>query len=61
MIRTGRYRWRTALRRLLPWRLIGLAPKGARDCGAHEWYRHDARSARCYHCAVGERPWTEVH
>jgi hypothetical protein len=41
---------------MLPLRLIVFAPKGSRDCGAHEWYCHDASTDRCYHCTVGERP-----
>jgi hypothetical protein len=51
------YRWRTALRRRLPWFLIdlGVAPKG-RDCekagGRHEWYNHDDVDSACYHCRV---------
>lgn len=59
MSRTGRYRWRTRVRTALPQRLLGrgLFGKGTRDCGAHEWYRHDERVDRCYHCAPGERPW----
>ncbi|MFJ3792288.1 hypothetical protein [Kitasatospora sp. NPDC090091] len=36
----------------------GPARKGRRDCGAHEWYNHNGVVARCYHCEVGERPWT---
>lgn len=49
------YAWRTWLRRRLPWRLIGLAPKG-RDCeraGAwHRWYNQDGEHSACYHCRV---------
>jgi hypothetical protein len=51
------YRWRTALRRHLPWFLIdlGIARKG-RDCEAvgdeHEWYNVDDVSSGCYHCVV---------
>ncbi|GIG59128.1 hypothetical protein Lfu02_35000 [Longispora fulva] len=54
----GRYRWRTRLRRRLPWVLVdrGWADKGASDCGAHEWYNADGVVERCYHCAPGERP-----
>ncbi|MFD4656315.1 hypothetical protein ACFWP2_11880 [Kitasatospora sp. NPDC058444] len=50
------------MRRRLPWWLVdrGFLGKGARDCGAHEWYNQDGRVARCYHCEVGERPWSEV-
>ncbi len=60
MARTGRYRWRRRLREHLPWVLLewGLAAKGKRDCGAHEWYNQDNVIARCYHCEVGERPWS---
>lgn len=55
----GRYRWRTRLRRVLPWFLVdrGIARKGPEDCGRHEWYNHDGLVARCYHCRVGEHPW----
>jgi len=51
------YRWRTALRRHLPWFLIdlGIAGKG-RDCeaagGRHSWYNLDGVSSGCYHCKV---------
>lgn len=51
------YRWRTALRRHLPWFLIdrGVARKG-RDCealgGVHSWYNRDGLSSGCYHCTV---------
>jgi hypothetical protein len=59
MTRKGRYRWRTRLRRGLPWFLVdrGIAGKGTDGCGAHEWYNHDGVIARCYHCEVGERSW----
>ncbi|GAA4986854.1 hypothetical protein [Kitasatospora paranensis] len=47
------------MRTLLPWCLVdrGILGKGTQDCGAHEWYNHDDRVARCYHCETGERPW----
>ena len=53
----GRYRWRGRIRRHLPWALIslGLAAKGKRDCGNHEWYKQSDEVDRCYHCEVGER------
>jgi hypothetical protein len=57
----GRYRLRTWLRGHLPRSLAKLAPKGRRDCGAHEWYRADERTWRCYHCELGfatSSPWT---
>src|ERR1043165_1526582 len=50
-------RWRTRLRRNLPWFLInlGIASKG-RDCeavgGEHEWYNRDNVTSGCYHCEV---------
>jgi hypothetical protein len=52
-----RYRWRTRLRRRLPWFLIqrGVAAKGKADCGDHEWYKSSDQIDRCYHCEVGER------
>ncbi|GAB4083045.1 hypothetical protein GCM10028783_39950 [Modestobacter muralis] len=54
----ARYRWRTAVRARLPWLLIdrGVALKGRRDCGSHEWYRATDVEDRCYHCEVGVRP-----
>lgn len=58
---TGRYRLRTWLRGRLPATLAGLAPKGQRDCGAHEWYRADEHTWRCYHCepaTATSSPWT---
>ncbi|MEA2495761.1 MAG: hypothetical protein QOJ29_3672 [Thermoleophilaceae bacterium] len=53
----GRYRWRTRIRHRLPWFLVnlGVAAKGKRDCGDHEWYRENAATARCYHCEPGVR------
>lgn len=56
-IRFHPFRWRTRLRRHLPWFLIdlGVASKGD-DCerhgGAHQWYNADDVSSRCYHCLV---------
>lgn len=52
----GRYRVRTWIRGVLPWRLPTLMPKGRHDCGAHEFYNHDDKIDLCYHCVVGERP-----
>ena len=52
----GRYRWRTRLRRMLPWALAERVPKGARDCSNHEWYNADGVVDRCYHCDAGQRP-----
>ena len=57
----GRYRLRTWLRGRLPVALVDLVPKGARDCGAHEWYRADERTWRCYHCEpalASSSPWS---
>lgn len=57
----GRYRVRSALRERLPAALADLVPKGPRDCGAHEWYRADEHTWRCYHCEpgiTGSSPWT---
>lgn len=51
------YRWRTKIRRQLPWFLIdlGVATKGE-DCeaagGQHEWYNKDDKTSGCYHCRV---------
>ena len=58
---TPRYRLRTWLRGRLPVTLAELVPKGGRDCGAHEWYRADDETWRCYHCEVGvatSSPWS---
>lgn len=51
----ARYRLRTELRGILPHALARLVPKGRRDCGAHEYYRADEQTDRCYHCEVGVR------
>lgn len=53
----ARYRWRTALRKRLPHALVGLgvARKGRRDCGDHEWYLSSDKKEHCYHCVVGVR------
>jgi hypothetical protein len=40
----------------VPWALVDLFPKGAKDCGDHEWFRFDHDTDLCYHCEVGERP-----
>lgn len=58
-----RYRWRTRLRRRLPWALVelGLARKGRGDGGAHEFYNCDGVVERCYHCEVGVRPYDARH
>ena len=55
----GRFRWRTALRKRLPWFLINLggAAKGKTDCGDHEWYNAGHGVAHCYHCSAGEKPY----
>jgi hypothetical protein len=52
----GRYRWRTEIRRKLPWFMIdlGITAKGRRDCGRHEWYREHDNVWRCNHCKPGE-------
>ena len=51
------------MRRRLPWFLVsrGVAAKGRRDCGAHEFYTADGRVERCYHCDVGMRPCDPNH
>jgi hypothetical protein len=57
----GRYRLRTWLRGRLPVALADLVPKGARDCGDHEWYRADEQAWRCYHCEpaiTSSSPWS---
>ena len=55
MSKRPRYRWRTWLRGHLPWALVDLFPKGAKDCGDHEWFRLNDETDLCYHCEVGER------
>lgn len=40
----------------LPWAFVDLFPRGAKDCGDHEWFRFDDDVDLCYHCEVGERP-----
>ncbi len=61
----GRYRLRTWCRGRLPVALGDVVPKGARDCGAHEWYRADQQTWRCYHCEpaiASSSPWnSEEH
>ncbi|TXR57624.1 hypothetical protein [Quadrisphaera setariae] len=59
----GRYRWRTAVRMRTPWWLIerGVAAKGRRDCGDHDFFNADGVVERCYHCQVGERPHDPAH
>lgn len=51
----GRYRWRTNLRGVLPFRppLYKLIPKGRHDCGSHDWFNVDGEHWACYHCRVG--------
>jgi len=49
------------LRRRLPSGLSSLVPKGRGDCGAHEWYRADEQTWRCYYCepaVAHSSPWT---
>jgi hypothetical protein len=58
----GMYRLRTKLREHVPERFAVLIPKGAHDCGDHEWYAAEEGTWRCYHCVVGEThevPWDE--
>lgn len=58
-IRHGRYRLKTWCRRNLPDRLSRLFPKGAKDCGRHEFYNSNDLVDRCYHCQVGVRDHAE--
>jgi hypothetical protein len=60
-VNKGRYRWRTSARRLLPWWIADHIPKGSRDCGDHEFYNEDYVVEHCYHCTVGERPFSWTH
>ncbi len=55
MFRRQRYRWRTRLRTMLPYRVALKIPKGARDCGSHDWYMSSDEHDLCYHCRVGRR------
>ncbi|HET7667903.1 MAG TPA: hypothetical protein VFK56_17915 [Mycobacterium sp.] len=57
-----RYRWRTRLRKVLPWTppLYLLVPKGRGDCGDHAWYNSDNIVEECLHC-VAERPYDPAH
>jgi hypothetical protein len=48
-----KYRRRTRIRGRIPLALARLVPKGKQDCGAHEWYRSEGETWRCYHCQVG--------
>ena len=54
------YRWRTRIRRYLPWFLIdiGFANKG-QDCekagGVHKWYNIDGKNSGCYHCKIARK------
>jgi hypothetical protein len=34
--------------------LSWISPKGASDCGRHEWYCSVGDIWRCYHCEVGK-------
>lgn len=57
----GRYRRRAWLRERLPGALSNVLPKGRGDCGAHEWYRVDEQTWRCYYCepaTTRSSPWT---
>lgn len=54
-----RYRWRAWMRSHMPWILVGLFPKGRKDCGQHHWYNLDYVVDRCSYCQVGERPHQE--
>lgn len=56
----NRYRWRTRMRRHMPWAFNRFVPKGKRDCGDHEWYNADDSIERCYHC-IAERPYDPAH
>lgn len=53
----ARYRWRTRVRRRLPGFLVdlGVAGKGRKACGDHDWYKATDDEDHCYHCKVGIR------
>ncbi|HEX3692251.1 MAG TPA: hypothetical protein VHU13_02805 [Solirubrobacteraceae bacterium] len=45
----------------MPGVIAEWVPKGRSDCGAHEWYRSDEQTWRCYYCqpaATDSSPWT---
>lgn len=57
----GKCRTRTWLRMHLPWSIADQIPKGAHDCGDHEWHQAEENAWRCAHCSVGEThesPWS---
>lgn len=56
-----RYRWRTSVRRHLPFRLLWLSPKGKGDYGNHFWCNADGQVEHCYHCQVGVRTNSPDH
>ncbi len=61
-MRSGKYRYRTALREGLPESVAALIPKGRHNCGDHEWYKAEEQTWRCYHWQPGatrEVPWDE--
>lgn len=55
LTRRRRYRGRTWLRAHTPYFMATRIPKGAKDCGDHEWYRATDAVEHCYHCLVGRR------
>ncbi len=58
---SGRYRGRAWLRERLPSVVSSVLPKGRGDCGAHQWYRADEQTWRCYYCKPAitrSSPWT---
>ena len=55
MARWPRYRLRTWARAHSPGSLYRLISPGSKDCGRHEWFRHDEDTDLCLHCTVGER------
>lgn len=50
-----KYRLRTWVRTNTPYLVSDRSPKGAKDCGRHEWYRYDEETKHCDHCLVGVR------
>jgi len=50
-MRSGKYRYRTALREGLPESVAALIPKGRHNCGDHEWYKAAEQTWRCYYNA----------
>jgi hypothetical protein len=40
---------------------LGVASKGKRDCGQHEWYNADGLVEHYYHCEIGQQRYDPEH